>query len=117
MQPDQKITNLAGPNGAVLYLPIAPQGYLAQERRPGSFHTFFLPWQADVPGAEDRVIADLEANRVAVIYLDQDAQIWGKYRLREYAPRLHSHVLSAYRPVDHRDPRRARIFVRAGHAP
>ena len=114
LQPDPRVTALAGPEDTVLYLPIAPHGYLAQDRRPGSFYTFFLPWQADVPGAEDRVIADIEANRVAVIFMDQDTQIWGKYRLREYAPRLHGHILNNFRPVDHRDPRRARIFARSG---
>jgi hypothetical protein len=102
-----------GPGDTVSVLPIAPQGYLAQDRRPGSFYTFFLPWQADLPGAEDRVIADIEASRVAVIFMDQDTQIWGKYRLREYAPRLHEHVVRTYRPVDNRDPRRAHVFVRA----
>lgn len=116
LQPDAQVTGLAAPSDTVLYLPIAPQGYLAQDRRPGSFHAFFLPWQADLPGAEDRVIADIEANKVAVIFMDQDTQIWGKYRLREYAPRLHQYVLTRYRPVDHRDPRRARVFARVDPA-
>lgn len=114
LKADPQITRFAGPADAVLYLPIAPQGYLAHDRPPGSFYTFFLPWQADVPGAEDRVIADIEANRVVVIYMDQDTEIWGKYRLREYAPRLHAHVLRNFRPIDNRDPRRARVFARPG---
>ena len=115
--PDPRISRAAGPEDAVLYLPIAPHGYLAQERSPGSFYTFFLPWQADIPGAEERVIADIEAHRVGVIYMDQETQIWGKYRLREYAPRLHAYILRAYRPVDSRDPKRARIFVPADARP
>ena len=117
LKPDPQITRFAGPADAVLYLPIAPQGYLAHNRPPGSFYTFFLPWQADVPGAEDRVIADIEANRVAVVFMDQDTEIWGKYRLREYAPRLHAHVVQNFRPIDNRDPRRARIFARPTLAP
>ena len=117
LRPDPQVARRAGPDDAVLYLPIAPHGYLAQDRRPGSFYTFFLPWQADVAGAEDRIIADIVANRVAVIFMDQDTQIWGKYRLREYAPRLHEHILRTYRPVDNRDPRRARVFARDGQSP
>jgi hypothetical protein len=94
-------------------LPIAPQGYLADDRRPGSFYTSFLPWMAEQPGAEDRIIADIEQNRVATIVLDQEALVWDSYRLSAYAPRLYSHIMSAYRPYDGSDRRKARVFVRA----
>ncbi len=96
----------------VLYLPIAPQGYLTLDRQPGSFYTFFLPWQAAIPGAEDRIIADIEQRHVSVIVVDQDAQVWDKYRLSDYAPHLVAHIMAAYHPLDGGDRRKARIFVR-----
>jgi hypothetical protein len=117
LRPEPRVLEHATPGDAVLFLPITPHGYLAHDRRPGSFYAFFLPWQADVPGAEDRVIADLERDRVAVVVLDQEAAVWGKHRLRDYAPRLHAHILATYSPVDSGDRRRARIFVRKAAAP
>jgi hypothetical protein len=97
----------------VLYLPIAPHGYLADARRPGSVYTYFLPWVADVPGAQERLISDIEAQQVAVIVLDQQTAIWDQYRFSSYAPAVYAHILSHYRPVDSNDRRKARIFVRA----
>ena len=113
LRPEVQVQRASSPSEPVLYLPIAPQGYLADDRRPGSFYTSFLPWQADVPGAEDRLIADIEQNRVKVIVLDQEALIWDAYRLSEYAPRLHAHIMATYRPLDGGDRKRARLFVRA----
>ncbi|HZO24849.1 MAG TPA: hypothetical protein VFH48_02525 [Chloroflexota bacterium] len=112
MRPEIKVQRASAPGEAILYLPIAPQGYLADDRPTGSFYTSFLPWQADIPGAEDRLIADIEQNRVQVIVFDQEALIWDKYRLSEYAPRLYAHILATYRPLEG-DRRKARLFVRA----
>lgn len=112
MQSDKQIVRYSAPSDSVLFLPIAPQGYLADDRRPGSFFTYFLPWQVDIPGAQERLIADIEANQVAVIVLDQDAMIWDKYRFREYAPLVLAHIQANYHPVDSQDRRRARFFVR-----
>jgi hypothetical protein len=113
LRPETQVTRASAPTDPILYLPIAPQGYLADERQPGSFYTHFLPWTAAIPGAEERVIADIERNRVMVIVLDQEARIWDRYRFGEYAPRLHAHILASYRPLDHRDSKRARLFVRS----
>jgi hypothetical protein len=113
LRPEAPVQRASAPGEPILYLPIAPHGYLADDRRPGSFYTSFLPWYADVPGAEDRLIADIEQNRVKVIALDQEALIWDKYRLSEYAPRLYAHIMSAYKPLDGGDRKRARLFVRA----
>jgi hypothetical protein len=113
MHPAAPVQRASSPDDAILYLPIAPQGYLADDRRPGSFYTSFLPWQADLPGAEERLIADIEQNRVKVIVVDQEALIWDKYRLSEYAPRLFAHIMATYRPLDGGDRKRARLFVRA----
>ena len=112
LEPEARIARLLTPGDTVLYLPIAPQGYLALDRQPGSFYPYFLPWQAALPGAEDRVISDIEQRQVAVIVLDQDTEIWGKYRLGEYAPRLVAQIMATYHPVDGGDRRKARIFVR-----
>lgn len=112
MRSEEQVVRHSAPGDAVLFLPIAPQGYLADDRRPGSFYTYFLPWQADIPGAQERLIADIEANRVAVIVLDQDTAVWGKYRLRDYAPLVLAHIQANYHPVDTQDRRRARYFVR-----
>jgi hypothetical protein len=114
LQPEGRVAQMLAPDDTVLYLPIAPQGYLALDRQPGSFYTFFLPWQAAVPGAEDRIIADIEQNRVAVIVVDQDAQVWEKYRLSDYAPHLVAHIMANYHPLDGNDRRKARIFARNG---
>jgi hypothetical protein len=92
---------------------MSPDGYLAADRRPGSFYSFFLPWQADLPDAEDRLIADIEQNQVAVIVLDQETPVWAKYRFRDYAPHVYAHIMSTYRPADSSDRRQARVFVRA----
>jgi hypothetical protein len=113
LRPEAPVQRASAPSEAILYLPIAPQGYLADDRRPGSFYTSFLPWYADAPGAEDRLIADIEQNRVKLIVVDQEALIWDKYRLSEYAPRLYAHIMASYRPLDGGDRRRARLFVRA----
>jgi hypothetical protein len=112
LRPDSLVLQHATRDRSILYLPMAPDGYLANDRRPGSFYAFFLPWQADLPGAEDRLIADIERNKVAVIVLDQETPVWDKYRFREYAPRIYDHILAAYRPVDSSDKRQARVFVR-----
>jgi hypothetical protein len=113
LKPDALVLQHAAPNQTVLYLPMAPGGYLATDRRPGSFYAFFLPWQADLPDAEDRLIADIERNQVPVIVLDQETAVWEKYRFRDYAPHVYAHIMSAYRPLDARDSRQARVFVRA----
>lgn len=112
LEPEARIARLLGTDDTILYLPIAPQGYLAHNRQPGSFYTFFLPWVADLPGAEDRVIADIEQRQVAVIVIDQETQVWGTYRLSEYAPKLYGHIVETYHPLDSGDRRKARIFVR-----
>ncbi|MGE3272831.1 MAG: hypothetical protein AB7P40_29105, partial [Chloroflexota bacterium] len=112
MKPNSQVQRSSQPGDAVLYLPIAPQGYLADERRPGSFYTYFLPWVADIPGAQDRLIADIEAQRVAVIVLDQESMIWDRYRFSEYAPRVFAHIMANYKPADTGDRRKARVFVR-----
>jgi hypothetical protein len=117
LRPEAPVQRASAPGEPILYLPIAPHGYLADDRRPGSFYTSFLPWYADAPGAEDRLIADIEQNRVKVIALDQEALIWDKYRLSEYAPRLYAHIMSAYKPLDGSDRKRARLFVRAAPWP
>jgi hypothetical protein len=96
-----------------LYLPIAPQGYLGDARRPGSFYTYFLPWIADVPGAQERLIEDIERQQVAVIVLEQESQVWDRYKFSSYAPKVYAHMLSNYRPVDSNDKKKARIFVRS----
>lgn len=114
LRPDARVLQHAAPDDAVLFLPISPDGYLSHDRRPGSFYTFFLPWQAAVPGAEERLIADIERNEVAVIVLDQEATVWEKYQFGAYAPRVHAHILDRYRPVDSRNRDQGRIFVREG---
>jgi len=116
LQSEKQIVRYAAPEAAVLFLPIAPHGYLADDRRPGSFFTYFLPWQADLPGAQERLIADIDANEVAVIVLDQETLLWDKYRLRDYAPLVLAHIQANYHPVDSQDRRKARFFVR-GAAP
>jgi hypothetical protein len=113
MQPERQVVRNSASTDTILYLPLAPHGYLADDRRPGSFYTGFLPWQADIPGSEDRLIADITRNRVQLIVVDQEALIWDKYRLSEYAPRLVAHIMTHYRPLDGGDKRRARLFVRA----
>jgi len=113
LKPDAPVLQHTAPDQTVLYLPIAPGGYLATDRLPGSFYSFFLPWQADLPDAQDRLIADIERNRVAAIVLDPDTAVWEKYRFRDYAPRVYAHILSAYRPLDARSRDEARVFVRA----
>jgi hypothetical protein len=112
LQPDARVLEHASPDDTILYLPMSPDGYLANDRRPGSFYAFFLPWEADLPGAEDQLIADIERNQVAVIVLDQETPVWDKYPFREYAPRVYDHILSTYHPVDSSDKHEARIFVR-----
>jgi hypothetical protein len=112
LQPDALVVANAGPDDTVLFLPMSPDGYVSNDRRPGSFYSFFLPWQADVPGAEDRLIADVEQNRVAVIVVDQESEVWDRYHFGDYAPRVLEHIKQAYRPLDSRDKDRARIFVR-----
>jgi hypothetical protein len=112
LQSEKQLVRYAAPDATVLFLPIAPQGYLADDRRPGSFFTYFLPWQADIPGAQERLIADIEANEGAVIVLDQETLLWDKYRLRDYAPLVLAHIQANYHPVDTQDRRKARFFVR-----
>jgi hypothetical protein len=112
MRPEAQVARHTDPDDTVLYLPIAPQAYLADDRRPGSFYTSFLPWVADVPGAEDRLISDVERNKVKLIVLDQDAQVWDQYRLDQYAPRLVAYIRANYQPLDSGDRRHARFFLR-----
>jgi hypothetical protein len=112
LEPDAQVVQHAQPSDTILYLPMSPDGYLGADRRPGSFYSFFLPWEADVPGAQDRLIADIEQNQVKVIVLDQETPVWEKYRFRDYAPQVYAHIMSSYRPVDSSDRKQARIFVR-----
>jgi hypothetical protein len=112
MEPEKRILRILAPDDTVLYLPIAPQAYLSLDHRPGSFYPYFLPWQAALPGAEQRVIDDIEQNRVAIIVMDQESLVWDKYRLSEYAPRLVAHIMATYHPWDGGDRRKARLFVR-----
>jgi hypothetical protein len=112
LEPDTLVLQHAAPTDSVLYLPMSPDGYLASDRRPGSFYSFFLPWEADLPDAQARLIADIEQNHVAVIVLDQETPVWDKYRFKDYAPDVYAHIMRAYRPVDTGDRRQARVFVR-----
>jgi len=112
MEPETRILRALAPDDTVLFLPIAPQGYLSLDHWPGSFYTSFLPWQAAVPGAEQRIIDDIEQHRVAVIVLDQESLVWDKYRLSDYAPRLVAHIMATYHPLEGGDRRKAHIFVR-----
>jgi hypothetical protein len=113
LKPDAAVLKHAPPGSSILYLPLSPDGYLAADRQPGSFYSFFLPWEAEIPGAEERVIEDIEARQVPVIVLDQETPVWDKYRFRDYAPKLYAYILRAYRPRDDADARKARVFVRA----
>jgi uncharacterized membrane protein YbaN (DUF454 family) len=112
LRPDSRVLQHASQDDTILFLPMSPDGYLTHDRRPGSFYTFFLPWQAEIPGAEDRLIADIERNQVAVIVMDQETAVWDKYQFSEYAPRVYAHILKTYRPLDSRDRHQARIFIR-----
>jgi hypothetical protein len=113
LEPDALVQKYAPPGAPILYLPMSPDGYLAADRPPGSFYSFFLPWEAEIPGAEERVIADIEARQVPVIVLDQETPVWDKYKFRDYAPKLYTHITRTYRPQDDADARKARVFVRA----
>ena len=99
LEPEPLVQRFASPDAAVLYLPIAPQGYLGDARRPGSFYTYFLPWIADVPGAQERLIADIEQQQVAVIVLEQESQVWDRYKFSSYAPKVNAHILSNASPT------------------
>jgi hypothetical protein len=112
LAPDRAILAAAADDDPVLFFPASIDGYLAHGRTPGSFFYFFLPWQAEIPGAQERIIDDIESRHVAVVFIDQEAQVWGKYRFRDYAPKIYAHVTTNFRPVDSNDRRRARIFVR-----
>jgi hypothetical protein len=112
MKPDGMVQQYAPPGAPILYLPMSPDGYLAADRPTGSFYSFFLPWEADIDGAEDRVIADIEQQQVAVIVLDQQTPVWDKYKFKDYAPKLYAYIMKNYHPEDEADPRAARIFVR-----
>jgi hypothetical protein len=112
LAPDPAILAAAAEDDAVLFFPASIDGYLAHGRMPAGFFYFFLPWQAEIPGAQETIIDDIEANRVAVVFIDQEAAVWGRYRFRDYAPRVYAHVTANFRPVDSSDRRRAKIFVR-----
>jgi hypothetical protein len=112
LEPDKLVQQYAPPGAPILYLPMSPDGYLAADRPPGSYYSFFLPWEAEIPGAEERVIEDIEARQVPVVVLDQQTPVWAKYRFRDYAPKLYAYITRAYRPKDDADPRKARVFVR-----
>jgi hypothetical protein len=111
LAPDPAVLAAAG-DDPVLFFPASIDGYLAHGRMPGSFFYFFLPWQAEIPGGQERIIDDIEANGVSMVSIDQEAQVWGRYRFRDYAPLVYAHVTANFRPVDSSDRRRARIFVR-----
>ncbi len=112
LAPDRAILAASSTHDPVLFFPASIDGYLAHERMPGSFYYFFLPWQAEIPGSQERLIDDIEANDVRLVFIDQEAQVWGRYRFRDYAPKIHAHVTANFRPLDSNDRRRARIFVR-----
>lgn len=115
LKPDAAVLKHARPGSPILYLPLSPHGYLAANRPPGSFYSFFLPWEAELAGAEDRVIEDIEARQVPVIVLDQETPVWDKYKFKDYAPKLYAYIMRTYRPEDDADARKARLFVRAAH--
>ena len=112
LAPDPAILAATAEDEAVLFLPASIDGYLAHRRMPGSFFYFFLPWQAEIPGAQERIIGDIEANQVAVVFIDQDTAVWGRHRFRDYAPNVYAHVTANFRPLDSTDRRRAKLFVR-----
>jgi hypothetical protein len=113
LAPDHAVLAAApAQDDTVLFFPASIDGYLAHGRPPGSFFYFFLPWQAEIPGAQERIIDDIESRRVATVFIDQEAQVWGKYRFRDYAPKVYAHVTTNFRPVDSNDRRRAKLFVR-----
>lgn len=99
-------------NDKVLFYPLDPAAYLISDRSPGSLYYFFLPWQSILPDAEDRVIADIEKNKVKMVVIEPKAIIWDRYEVSTYSGKIYKYVVSNFQPLEVTDSSKAKVFLR-----
>ena len=75
--------------------PLNPIIYFNLRREPANKNIFYLPWQAAVPGENERVIADLENGKVKVIFADLESSVWG-FKFKDYAKPVYDYIKQNY---------------------
>ena len=76
-------------------MPLEPRVYYAYKREPANKNIFYLPWQAIVPGNNEKVIEDLENKKVKLIIFYKDIDIWG-YHVKSYAKPVYEYIIKNY---------------------
>lgn len=64
------------PSDKILFFPGKNALYLFTDRMPGSYYYFLLPWIADEKGAQQRVLHDIEKERVKIIIIDNTGSVF-----------------------------------------
>jgi hypothetical protein len=65
-------------NDSMILIPGKPELHVTLQRKTGSYYYFFLPWIADQPESESRLINDIEKNMVPFILVDNAYNIFGR---------------------------------------
>ncbi len=102
---------LTQPGDRIFVAPYDPYVYLATERMPAATSPFYFPWQAIDRRTEDRLMAELEANRPPVIVFRQDELVNGQWLPREYGRRVLDALLAEYAPLDASAPTLRDVLV------
>ena len=95
---DPYILQHTSPGDSILVYPYDPISYITTARKPGSFHYFFLPWQADINGSQEKVIADIERNNVKLVYFSPYDDIRGK-RVENYSDKIYEYLKKNYETI------------------
>lgn len=79
-------------------LPMSPDIYLNTEREPADGNIFYLPWQADIPGYNESVVANLIREKPKIIISDKNAIIWNESfgKVSDYAEPIVKYVDENY---------------------
>jgi hypothetical protein len=109
---DRYLQQFTDPGEKVLFYSYDPLAYLTGDRQPGSFYYFFFPWQAELPGVQERIIRDIEDNGVKLVAFDTHDR-----GLLQYGAKVYEHLGSHFKVVDGWDEGEGRIFVRRGGSP
>ncbi len=89
------IETLTKPGDTIWAAPLDPNLYVMSGRLPASYSNTYLPWQADDPAIETRVLGDLASTKPKLIFFTKDSDVWG-HKLGEYGAPILAYIQKNY---------------------
>lgn len=88
--------------------------YILTNRMPGSYYYFLLPWVADEKGAEQRVLSDIEREKVKIIIIYNTNLIFSKHSPVQYISYIERNLKRDKHYKEVSKIKGVQIFVREG---